>query len=154
MTLEQADSLFRAYAELLADEECRGCRRSPSLLPGSKDDIVRSIRMLVAQHYYRGTDNENTLKPLIQAAMFLDSFSDTAPDSLEYVESMQTRRREVIAFYQSVMDIRRDDTFFWQRVYALAGINCDTKRTTFFEHIKSRLGVTSRAPAVPHTTPD
>jgi hypothetical protein len=66
---------------------------------------------------------------------------------------MQARRREVIAFYQSVMDIRRDDTFFWQRVYALAGINCDTKRTTFFEHIKSRLGVTSRAPTVPNTTP-
>lgn len=144
MTLEQAEALFHAYTELLADNEKRGSRRSPSLLPGSKDEIMRAINMLVARTHYRGIDNETSLRPLLQAAMFLDSFSEHAPDSLEYVEAMQTRRRQVLEFYQAVLDIRREDAFFWQRVYALAGISCETKRSTFFEHIKERLGVIPR----------
>jgi hypothetical protein len=57
---------------------------------------------------------------------------------------MKQRRREVIDFYQETLNIPRQDPFFWQRVYALAGISCETKRTTFFEHIRQRLGVAPR----------
>lgn len=154
MTLEQAEAIFQAYAALLNDESKRGSRQLPSLLPAPKDEIMRSIWMLIARAYYRGIDNENTLKPLLQSAMFLDSFNEDAPDSLQFVESMQSRRRQVLDFYQALLDIRREDPFFWQRVYALAGVSTETKRTTFFEHIKERLGVVARTkqPTAPPTT--
>jgi hypothetical protein len=96
--------------------------------------------MLVAQLYYQGLDDDDSLKPLVQAAMFLDSFSDDPLDSLNFVELMQSRRREIIQFYQDLFGIQRNDPYYWQRVYALAGISTETKRSTFFEHIKARLG--------------
>lgn len=145
MTTEQAESLITAYQELLSDTDKRGARRSPSLLPAPKAELLQAIRILVARLYFRGIDNENTLKPLFHAAMFVDSFSDAPLDSVGFVESMQHRRREIIGFYQEILNIRREDAFFWQRVYALAGVTCETKRTTFFEHIRQRLGVGLKA---------
>lgn len=151
MTTEQAEALFSSYSELLNDEAKRGARRSPSLLPAPKEEILRAIRLLVARLYFRGIDNENTLRPLIQSAMFIDSFNDEALDSAGFLDRMQSRRREVVGFYEDILNVNRQDPFFWQRVYALAGVTCETKRTTFFEHIRKRLGVTSRVldPAVP-----
>jgi hypothetical protein len=140
MTLEQAESIVNEYQDLLRHEEKRGARRSPSLLPAPKDQVLRAIRMLVARLYYQGLDDEESLKPLIHCAMFLDSFSDEALDGLGFVESMQARRRELLDFYQDLFGIGRNDRFFWQRVYALAGISTETKRSTFFESIKARLG--------------
>jgi hypothetical protein len=153
MTTEQAETIFHEYSELLRDEEKRGSRRSPTLLPASRETVMRAIKILVARLYYRGIDNENTLRNLLQGAMFLDTFSDEAFDSLNLIDSMQKRRREIVEFYQELLNIRRDETFFWQRVYALAGVSCDTKRTTFFEHIRQRLGVTAKTHSTP-TTPE
>lgn len=144
MTLEQAESFLQQYQELLAEPGKRGARRSPSLLPTTKDNLLRAIRLLIARLYYQSADDENALRPLIQAAMFLDSFNDQALDSLEFVEAMNTRRRQILEFYQELLNVQRTDPFFWQRVYALTGISCETKRTTFFESIRQRLGLAPR----------
>jgi hypothetical protein len=144
MTLEQADGLFRDYHNLLGSAHTRGGRRSPSLLPAPKDSILVAIRMIVARLYYLGEDNEHTLRPFFEAAMFIDSFSDTPFDSLEFLTMMQKRRREIVEFYQEILGLPRHDRFYWQRVYALAGVGTETKHTTFFEHIKDRLGRVAR----------
>jgi hypothetical protein len=151
MMLEEAESLFQAYQSLLQDAEKRGARRSPSLLPAGKEEVIRAIRMLVARLYYQSQDTEDSLRPLLQAAMFVDSFSDEPIGSLEFVQAMQNRRRQFGEFYQELLGVAREDAFFWQRVYALAGISCDTKRSTFFEHLKQRLGRVMRNP--PTTQP-
>jgi hypothetical protein len=140
MTLDHADALFRAYAELLSDSPKRGARRSPSLLPAPKRVLMRALRMLVARSYWHGLDSADALRPLIEAAMFLDSFNDEALDSLKFLAAMQQRRTELLDFQQALTGIPRNDPFFWQRVYALLGITSETKRSTFFEHIKARLG--------------
>jgi len=144
MTLEQADTLFLGYRDLLGKAHTRGARRSPSLLPGPKDSIMQAIRMIVARLYYQGQDDEDTLRPLFEAAMFIDSFSEEPFESLQFLKRMQNRRREIVVFYQELFSIKRNDPFYWQRVYALAGLSTETKRTTFFEHIKDRLGRVAR----------
>jgi hypothetical protein len=140
MTLDQADSIFAAYQELIRDGDKRGARRSPALLPASKENIMRAIWMLVARLYYQGLDDPNSLKPLVEAAMFLDSFSHDPIDSLGFLQSMQERRNEVLGFHQQLSEIHRNEPFFWQRIYALLGITSQTKSSTFFDQLKERLG--------------
>jgi hypothetical protein len=141
MTTEQAEQLFKAYQEALGTEQDRGSRRSLSLLPAPKETVMRAVRLLLARLYYQARDTEDELKPLIQAAMFIDSFSNEPFDSVQFVGLMQSRRRELAEFYRELMNIRRTDQFFWQRVYAITGLASETKRTTFFDHIRSKLGV-------------
>lgn len=153
MTLEQADQIFHAYQDLLRDDEKRGARRSPSLLPASKASIMQAIRMKLARLYYQGLDDEAGLRELIHAGMFIDSFSEEALDSIGILMTMQTRRRELVDFYQELLNVKRNDPFYWQRVYALIGLSAETKRTTFFEHIKDRLGRGVPNPRLPVTLP-
>lgn len=153
MTLEQADQIFQAYQELLQEDDKRGARRSPSLLPAPKTTILQAVRMKVARLYYQGLDDEDSLRELIHAAMFIDSFNDEPLDTLGFLKTMQLRRREVVDFYQELFNISRNDRFFWQRVYALIGLSAETKRTTFFEHIKDRLGRVARHPRSPISLP-
>jgi len=152
MTLDHADALFRAYAKLLTDPAKRGARRSPSLLPAPKAALMRAFRMLIARLYVQGLDSAEELRPLIEAAMFLDSFNDEALDSLKFLAAMQQRRTELLDFQQELHGIPRNDPFFWQRVYALLGIGTETRRSTLFEHLKARLGRTVR-PERPPVTP-
>jgi hypothetical protein len=139
MNLEQAESLFRAYTELLRDPAKRGARRSPSLLPAPKSVLLRALRMLMAHLYLRGLDSVDELRPLTEAGMFLDSFNDEALDSLEFLAAMQQRRTELEDFHRTLGNIPRNDPFFWQRVYEMLGISTETKRSTFFEYLKTRL---------------
>jgi len=140
MKTEQAETILSDYQTVLLEEGKLGSRRSPSLLPTSKQEILRAIRMLVAQLYYQGLDDEESMRPLMQAAMFLDSFTDDALDSRGFVESMQARRQEILEFHQELHNVQRNDRYFWQRIYALAGISMETKSSTFFEAIKEKLG--------------
>jgi hypothetical protein len=117
-----------------------GARRSPAVLPASKEEIVLAIRMLTAKLYYQGLDDEDGMKPLFRAAMFLDSFTHDAPDSIKMLESMEARRQQLCDFQQELVNVPRNDPYFWQRVYALAGISTVTKGSTFFETLKARLG--------------
>jgi hypothetical protein len=151
MTLDHADALFSAYSELLSDPTKRGARRSPSLLPAPKRVLMGAMRMLIARLYFQGLDTADEIRPLTEAAMFLDSFNDEAIDSLKFLAAMQQRKTELLDFQQELTAISRNDPFFWQRVYAMLGISSETKRATLFEHIKARLVRTVRPerPAVP-----
>jgi len=139
MNIDDAETILRDYRQVLEEEGKLGARRSPALLPTSKQQILDAIRILTAQLYYQGLDDEESLRPLVQAAMFLDSFTNDALDSLRFVEGMQTRRREISEFHQELHSIQRNDRYFWQRVYALAGISTETKGSTIFERIKASL---------------
>ncbi len=140
MKLEEAQTIFSDYEEVLNQEGALGGRRSPSLLPTSKVEILHAIQLLVAQLYYQGLDDEQDLAPLIRGAMFLDSFTHDAVDGMSFVESMEARRSEIVAFHRGLLRIPRNDRYFWQRVYALAGMSVETKSSTFFETLKERLG--------------
>jgi hypothetical protein len=141
MTLQQAEAFVRTYQALLADEERRGNRRNPALLPTTKDNLLRAFKLLIAQLYFIGSDTEEQLKPLVSAAMFIDSFNDQHLDATDFIYSMTARRRELDVFHADLRAIARTDAFFWQRVYTLAGISCETKRTTFFQSMREKLGL-------------
>ncbi len=139
MTLQQAENYVKEYQHILADEEKRGGRRNPTLLPASKEELMRAIKLLMAQLYRISSDTEEQIKPLLQAAMFIDSFSDMPLDSTGFITSMQGRRREILDFHRELRTIPSDDQFFWQRVYPLVGIGGETRRNTIFETIWERL---------------
>ena len=150
MTITQAEAFVRAYQQVLADEERRGNRRNPALLPTTKENLLRAIKLLIAQLYFIGSDTEEQLKPLMSAAMFIDSFNDAHPDATDFIYSMTARRRELELFHTDVRAIPRTDAFFWQRVYPLAGISCETKRTTFFQSMRERLGLAPKPETFHH----
>ena len=79
--------------------------------------------------------------------MFLDSFSELPFEPSEFIESMHRRRREIDSFYVDLLKLDRSDSFFWQRVYAMIGIDVGTKKTTFFQEVRLRFGLGSR-PAI------
>jgi hypothetical protein len=81
------------------------------------------------------------LKPLTYAAVFVDSFSHMPLDTVSFIHAMQQRRTELNDFYLDLVKIDRSDRFFWQRVYALCGVSFETRRSTFIENIKLRLGI-------------
>ena len=75
MTIHQAEQFIVAYQEILADESKRGSRRDPSLLPAPKEWVMKAIKLEIVQLYLLNSHtNESITKPLINAAMFLDSF--------------------------------------------------------------------------------
>ena len=141
MTTQQAEKLVRAYLEVLSDDTKRGNRRDPSLLPAPKDRVMKAIKLEIAQLFLVNSHaNDDLTRPLINAAMFLDSFSELPLDASEFIESMHRRRREIDSFYVELLRVDRNDHFFWQRVYTLIGIDVETRRTTFFAEVRERLG--------------
>jgi hypothetical protein len=140
MTIDQAQRVCRAYQQLLADDEKRGGRRSPSLLPVPKETVIMALKLETAQQFFiHAETHEGLYKPLINAAMFIDSFSDFPMDAGTYIQSMQQRQREMDGFILELLKIERNHPFFWQRVYSLLGIESETKTTSFFEGLKLKL---------------
>jgi hypothetical protein len=149
MTLQQAEAYLREYQQLLAEDPRRGSRRNPNLLPTSKDNLLRAIKLLMAQLYYINADTEEMLKPLIDAALFVDSFSEVPFDTMTFIGAMQQRRAELQEFQLDLRKVDRTTRFFWQRVYALTGVTFETRRTTFIDNLKLRFGVGVRNVAPP-----
>jgi len=150
MTIHQAEQCIRSYQEVLSDETKRGSRRDPAVLPAPKEWVMKAIKLEIAQLYLLNSHtNENITRPLINAAMFLDSFSELPFEPAEFIESMHRRRREIDSFYVDLLKLDRSEGFFWQRVYAMIGIDVGTKKTTFFQEVKLRFGLGSRS-----ATPD
>ena len=146
MTIHQAEQIIRAYQEILADESKRGSRRDPSLLPAPKEWVMKAIKLEIAQLFLLNSHtNETITRPLINAAMFLDSFSELPFEPSEFIESMHRRRREIDSYYVELLNLDRRDSFYWQRVYDMIGIDIGTKKTTFFQEIKLRFGLGSQA---------
>src|SRR6266704_570271 len=146
MTIHQAEQFIRAYQEILADETKRGSRREPSLLPAPKEWVMKAIKLEIAHLFLLNSyTNESITRPLINAAMFLDSFNELPFEPSEFIESMHRRRREIDSFYVELLKLDRSDAFYWQRVYAMIGIDVGTKRTSFFQEMKLRFGLGSRS---------
>src|SRR5262249_51624516 len=134
MTITQAEQLIRDYQEILADESKRGSRRDPSVLPAPKECVMKAIKLEMAQLFLLNSHtNESITRPLINAAMFLDSFSELPFEPSEFIASMHRRREEIDAFHMELSKLDRADGFFWQRVYAMIGIDVGTRKTTFFQ---------------------
>ena len=145
MTIHQAEQFIRAYQEILADESKRGSRRDPSILPAPKEGVMQAIKLEIANLFLLNSHtNESITRPLINAAMFLDSFSELPFEPAEFIESMHRRRREIDLFYVELLKLDRGDSFYWQRVYTMIGIEIGTKKTTFFQEMKLRLGIVPR----------
>ena len=146
MTIHQAEKFIRAYQEVLADESKRGSRREPSLLPAPKEWVMKAIKLEIAHLFLLNShSNESITRPLINAAMFLDSFSELPFEPSEFIESMHRRRREMDTYYVELLKLDRGDAFYWQRVYSMIGIDVGTKKTTFFQEVRLRFGLGSRS---------
>lgn len=141
MTPQQAQDYIRKYQQVLAEDDRRGVRRDPTSLPTTKDNLMRAIKLEIAQLYFIGSASEELLEPLIRSAMFLDSFTHEPLDTVHFVDAMQRRRSELEGFHHQLLELKRDDAFFWQRVYALVGVNAETKSETIFETVKRKLGL-------------
>jgi hypothetical protein len=126
---------------VLADDDKRGGRRNPALLPTSKENILTAIKLEIAQLYFINSATEELVRPLVRAAMFIDSFTQEALDTLAFVQDMQRRQHEIQKFHQELMRIDRGDSFYWQRIYSLIGVSLETRSETFFDNLKSRLGL-------------
>ena len=146
MTIHQAEQFIRDYQKVLADVTKRGSRRDPSLLPAPKEQIIKSIKLQIAQLFYLNSHtNEDFLRPLINAAVFIDSFSELPLETSDFIESMHRRRREMDSFYLELIKLDRTDSFYWQRIFTMLGISSETRKTSFLEGMKQRLGIGSRA---------
>ena len=142
MTIQQAEQFVRAYLQLLSDDSKRGSRRDPSLLPGSKERVMKAIKLEMAHLFLLNSHtNEDQTKPLTNGAMFIDSFSELPLEPSEFIESMHRRRREIDSYYVDLLKLDRADPFYWQRVYTIIGIEIETKRTSFFQDLRQRFGL-------------
>jgi hypothetical protein len=145
MTIQQAEQFIRAYLQVLSDDTKRGSRRDPALLPMPKDQMMKAIKLEMAQLFLLNSHtNEDQTKPLINGAMFIDSFSDLPLETSQFIESMHRRRREIDSFYVELLRLDRTDAFYWQRVYTMLGIDVETRRTTFFQDLRERFGLGSK----------
>jgi len=91
--------------------------RSPPRLEGASPP---AIKLQMAQLYYINAHTEEILKPLIDAAIVVDSFTHLPLDTAGFIRAMQERRAEFNDFYLDLVKINRSDEFFWQRIYACA----------------------------------
>jgi hypothetical protein len=146
MTSQEAQDYIRRYLEVLADDDKRGRRRNPALLPSSKENILTAIKLEIAQLYFINSATDELVRPLVRAAMFIDSFTHEALDTAAFVQDMQKRQHEIQEFHKELMRIDREDSFYWQRIYALIGVSQETKSQTFFDTLKSRLGIGPKSP--------
>jgi hypothetical protein len=152
MTSQQAQETVKRYREVLAADDRRGSRRDPSLLPAPKAVVMTAVKLEIAQLYNIGSASEELVQPLIQSAMFLDSFTHESLDIGCFVQSMQRRRLELEEFHQQLLTIGRDGPFFWQKVYALVGVHVDTKHETLFNTVKRKLGFSPKQASTSNTT--
>ena len=107
---------------------------------------MKAIELEIAQLFYVNSHtNDDLIKPLINAAMFLDSFSELPLETAEFIESMHRRRREIDSFYVELLKLDRADPFFWQRIYTMLDIGVETKKTSFFTELRQRFGLGSRS---------
>lgn len=141
MTSQQAQEYIRKYQEVLADDEKLGGRRSPSLLPTTKENILTAIKLEIAQLHFINSATEERVQPMIRAAMFIDSFTSDALDTVGLIEDMQRRRHEIQDFMSELVNIGRSNPFYWQRIYSLIGVSLETKSQTFFDTLKAKLGL-------------
>ncbi|HKS36693.1 MAG TPA: hypothetical protein VJW76_05860 [Verrucomicrobiae bacterium] len=140
MTVDQASRISLEYQEIVENEEKRGGRRSPHQLPAPKEVVITALKLEIAQLFFiHAESNDDLWKPLINAAMFIDSFDDMPMEAGAYIEAMQQRRREMDNFVLELLKIERNHPFYWQRIYSLLGIVSETKTTSFFEGLKQRL---------------
>jgi hypothetical protein len=140
MTMDYAERLSKEYQKVLAEEDKRGGRRNPSQLPAPKDRILTALKLELAQLFYiYGNTNDEIFKPLVNSAMFIDSFDDIPLDASKYIASMQRRRAEMEWFIQDLKKLDRPHPFYWQHIYGILGITSETKTTSFFESLKQRL---------------
>ena len=153
MTIEQAEQISSRYRDLLTDTDKRGSRQDPSLLPAPKETILKAIKVEIAQLQFIDALSEKLLKPLINAAMFLDSFSRSSLNSGDFIRAMQSRRKEIEQFVEDLSQIRRGDPFYWQRVYQMIGISLETQATSFFEGMKLKFGFRPKAPVAEPVRP-
>src|SRR2546430_11377187 len=87
MTIQQAEQWVRDYQSVLSGDTKRGSRRDPRLLPAPKEKLLQAIKLQFAQlFFFNSHTNEDLTKPLIKAAMFLDSFSDLPTGATERSE--------------------------------------------------------------------
>jgi len=158
MTLQRAEQLVQCLQDLIADESKRGTRRSPSLLPSPKPELLAAIKLVLAQLYMIGADDERRIEPLLRAAMMLDTFTDVPVGATEFVSAMVDRRAEIEGFRQKLRSISRSHPFFWQRVYPLAGVELQTRNDTLFQRLQRRLrggpNLTSPSEPVPKSAYD
>ena len=146
MTIQQAEQFIRAYLLVLSDDTKRGSRRDPSLLPAPKDRMMKAIKLEMAQLFLLNSHtNEDQTKPLINGAMFIDSFSELPLEPSEFIESMHRRRREIDSFYVELIKLDRADPFYWQRIYTMLNITVETKKTSFFAELRQRFGLGSKS---------
>jgi len=142
MTVDQASRLSIEYQQIVESEEKRGGRRSPHQLPAPKEVIITALKLEIAQLFFIHAESNDALwRPLINAAMFIDSFDDMPMEAGVYIEAMQQRRREMDSFVLELLKIERNHPFYWQRIYSLLGIVSETKTTSFFEGLKQRFGL-------------
>jgi hypothetical protein len=140
MTIQQAEQLIRDYQRVLPQGAEKGSRRNPSLLPAPKEQLMTAIKLEIAQLFFINSLTDDLWGPLVQGAMFLDSFNDIPLAASSFIESMQRRRKEIDAFYLEVLKLDRTDAFYWQRVYTMLGITFDTKKSSsFLAGMKERL---------------
>ena len=140
MTVDQATQLSLEYQQIVESEEKRGGRRSPHQLPAPKEVIITALKLEIAQLFFIHAEANDVLwRPLINAAMFIDSFDDMPMEPGAYIGAMEQRRREMENFVLELLKIERHHPFYWQRVYSLLGIISETKTTSFFESLKQRL---------------
>jgi hypothetical protein len=152
MTPQQAQATIRQYQQLLAADDSRGARRDPALLPTTKANVMRAIKMEIAQLYYIGSATDEQVQPLIRSAMFLDSFTREPVDTVAFVEAMQRRRAELEEFQHQLMGIGREAAYYWQRVYAMIGVGAGAKSETLFDTFKRKMGLSARETSTTKTT--
>jgi len=146
MTTRQAEQWIQDYQKVLANNNKRGSRRDPTLLPAPKEQIVKAIKLQLAQLFLVNSHtNEDLTRPLINAAMFLDSFSELPIEAAEFIEAMHRRRHEIDSFCVNLLTLDRRDPFYWQRIYTMLGISSETRKTSFLEGMKHRFGIGSPA---------
>ncbi|HUL51553.1 MAG TPA: hypothetical protein VLU94_03100 [Candidatus Nitrosotalea sp.] len=140
MTIEYAERLSKEYQRVLQEDDKRGGRRNPAQLPSTKERIITALKIELAQLFYiYGRTNEALFKPLINAAMFIDSFDELPLDASRYIESMHRRRSEMEWFLEDLLKVERPHPFYWQHIYSILGLTSETKTTSFFEGIKQKL---------------
>src|SRR5207247_322095 len=94
-----------------------------------KEWVMKAIKLEIAHLFLLNShSNEEITRPLINAAMFLDSFSELPFEPSEFIESMHRRRREMDSYYVELLKLDRGDAFYWQRVYAMIGIDVGTNQ--------------------------
>lgn len=113
---------------------------------------MKAIKIEIAQLHYIGSATDELLQPLIQSAMFLDSFTHDSLDTAEFVSAMQQRRAELEEFHHALLNIPRDAAYYWQRTYALMGLKDETRNETFFDTVKRKLGMNPKETATGRTT--